>query len=123
MTGDKKHGSERRQRTAQHRTRLTPAEKADLERRAAAAGMDVAAFVRHQIFGTPGPRVRPRQMTAELAELARLRGDLGYLGNNLNQLTRLANMGDLDRPRDLDAVLRRIMDLLDQARATTRGAA
>jgi hypothetical protein len=62
-------------------------------------------------------------MTAELAELARLRGDLGYLGNNLNQLTRLANMGDLDRPRDLDAVLRRIMDLLDQARATTRGAA
>jgi hypothetical protein len=62
-------------------------------------------------------------MTAELAELARLRGDLGYLGNNLNQLTRLANMGDLDRPRDRDAVLRRIMDLLDQARATTRGAA
>jgi hypothetical protein len=102
---------------------LTPAEKADLDRRAAEAGMDVAAFVRHQIFGTPGPRVRQRQMSAELAELARLRGDLGYIGNNLNQLTRLANMGDLDRPRELDAVLARITALLDQARATMRGGA
>jgi len=46
-----------------------------------------------------------------------LRGDLGYIGNNLNQLTRLANMGDLDRPADLNRVLREALDLLKQVRA------
>jgi hypothetical protein len=115
-TTTKRHGSEKRQRTALHMVRLTPAEKIALSERAKAAGMDVAAYVRHQALGAAGPRV-VRRLTADMAELARLRGALGYVGNNLNQLTRLANMGDMDRPQDLDEVLSRVMSMLDEVRA------
>ena len=117
-----RHGSEKRQRTAQHRIRLTPAEKAQLDERAEAAGLDVAAYVRDRTLGTPGPRI-VRRMTADLAELARLRGALGYVGNNLNQLTRLANMGELDRPRELDETFARVRALMDELRAAMGGPA
>jgi hypothetical protein len=53
--------------------------------------------------------------------LAELRGDLGYVGNNLNQLTRLANIGDMDRPADLDSVLARLTRLLAQIDIALRG--
>ena len=107
--------SEKRQRTEQHRTRLTPHEKVRLGERAAEAGMEVGAYVRHQCLGTAGPRTI-RRMTADLAELARVRGALGYVGNNLNQLTKLANIGDLDRPQELDRTLAAVLAILAEVR-------
>ena len=108
--------SEERQRTAQFRLRLMPQEKEALEAAAARAELDVAAYIRRQTIGQPGPRTRPRRLNFDMAELAKFRGELGYIGNNLNQLTRAVNMGDLDRPEDLDRALRITIDMLDQVR-------
>jgi hypothetical protein len=112
--------SEKRQRTEQFRVRLTPPEKTKLEERAEAAGMDVAAFVRHQTLGERGPRTRVR-FAGDVAELARLRGELGRVGNNLNQLTRLANIGDIERPAMLDAALADVLALLIEVRSAMTG--
>jgi hypothetical protein len=113
--------SNKRQRTALVAMRFTPIERASLIDRASAAQMDVAAYVRHQTLGTAGPRAKRRRITADLAALAELRGELGYVGNNLNQLTRLANIGDMDRPADLDSVLTRLAGLLAQIDRALRG--
>ena len=118
-TGRRKR-SEERQRTAQFRVRLTPEEKAAMEAAAAAAGLDLAAFIRLRTLATKGPRTR-RRIDADLAALASLRGELGYTGNNLNQLTRLANMGDMDRPAELDHVLALLARLYEQIDTALRG--
>ena len=113
-------GSEKRQRTAQHRIRLTPDEAANLKARADAAGMDVAAYVRRQTLDEPGPRTR-RRMAVDVAELARARGALGYVGNNLNQIARAVNVGGaealLDERRDVETTLARLNSLMDEITA------
>jgi hypothetical protein len=116
--------SEERERTAQFRTRLTPEEKARLQANAKAAGLDVAAFVRLRTIGTPGPRTRaPTPSTAVIA-WAEWRGQLGKIDSNLTQLARLADMGDTERPADLDRVTAYVTRLRDDARAAMkRGAA
>ena len=106
-------GSERRQRSEQHRIRLTAAERTELNHRAELAGLSVAAYVSHRAIGTEGPRsMRSAPLPAERA-VRDLLGQLGYVGNNLNQLTRAVNMGDLEEPRELASVLTRLYDLQD----------
>ena len=66
--------------------KLTPTQRAELAARAEAAGLPVSDFARRMLTGS---RARPsgidpataRQFTAQLA----------HLGNNLNQLARIAN--------------------------------
>jgi hypothetical protein len=78
-------------RTAHFGFQLTPSERADLERRAEERGMLLAEFVRaccllnHAAGDTSATRPRMRDATALL-------GELGRVGNNLNQLARHANM-------------------------------
>ena len=104
--------SEKRQRSDQHRIRLTPAERLLLNARAEAAGMSVAAYVRHQALGEEGPR-SVRRVPVDALAVRQLAGQLGSVGNNLNQLTRMAHMGDLDAPAELAAVLDRVNDAAD----------
>ncbi len=115
-TGKEGQGSEKRQRMAVHAIRLTPAERDELARRAEAAGLSVAAYVRHQALGSPGPRSL-RRLSVNAALVRQLIGQLGYVGNNLNQLTRLANMGDLEEPAELVSVLRKIDETADACMA------
>ena len=106
-------GSEKRQRTETIRLRLTPAEKAVIQQRANAAGKAPPAYLRLAALGDAGPRsMRARPLPAEHA-VRDLIGQLGYVGNNLNQLTRAVNMGDLEEPRELATVLSRLYDLQD----------
>jgi hypothetical protein len=114
MTTSRKEGqgTEQRQRRELHAIRLTPAERAELNRRAEAAGMSVAAYVRHQALGAAGPR-SGRRLSIDAVLIRQLIGQLGYVGNNLNQLTRLANMGDLEEPAELIPVLRKIDEAAD----------
>jgi hypothetical protein len=113
-------GSEKRQRTAILNVRLTPEEKAAISAKAAAAGLDAAAFIRRQAIDTPGPRTR-RRMAVDVAELARARGALGYVGNNLNQIARAVNVGGaealLDERRDVATALARLNSLMDEITA------
>ena len=87
-----KSGSQTRQRTAAALVALTPAERAELEHRAANAGLSLSSFCRAAALGDAGPRAR-RRPTVEAATLAQTHGELRRVGNNLNQIARALNGG------------------------------
>jgi hypothetical protein len=85
-------------------TRFTPEQFDLIAERAEACGLSVAAYVRQLVLGaTPSDR-RPDTRAAVVA--------LNRVGNNLNQLTKLAHVGTL-LPRDL---LRAIEQVLEEVR-------
>jgi|ERR1044071_1074441 hypothetical protein len=68
-------------------TRLTAAQYAALAERAQECGLPVAAYVRRTLLGlTPAARPRRGDVRPAIAALNRI-------GNNLNQLTKLAHQG------------------------------
>lgn len=77
--------------------RLTPEERARLERDA--AGMSLAAYIKWRVFdpNSPPPRTRGKAPVRDHQTLSRLMGMLGQsrLSSNLNQLARAANSGSL----------------------------
>ena len=72
--------------------RCTAAQYAEVDEAATRAGLSLGAFLRAKAFGSPGPRAA-RRPPVELAELARLLGQIGKLGSNVNQLAHHANQG------------------------------
>ncbi|HUA76338.1 MAG TPA: plasmid mobilization relaxosome protein MobC [Acetobacteraceae bacterium] len=91
------HGSERRARTDHLTVRLTPEERAAIDEMADRAGLAAGSYVRQAVFGAPRPR-QVRRPPVERRELARLLGQLGHIGGNLNQIAKAANSGDgIDR--------------------------
>ena len=106
MAGKKTgQGSEKRQREAVVQYRTTVERAAALRAAADARGISLAAYLRERDEGAPGPRSRSSRLNPDRAALALLRTELGHHGGNLNQLAYLANIGDLDRPRELDTVI------------------
>ena len=95
MTSDKPHsgsGSEKRQRTKLVMIRLTPRELAEVEEAASRAGLTLSSYGRAQMLGALPPRsVRRPPVEKEL--LAKVLGQLGKAGSNLNQVARAANLG------------------------------
>lgn len=75
--------------------RCTAAQFTDLDAAASRAGLSIGAFLRAKAFGTPGPRAA-RRPSVELAELARLLGQIGKLGSNVNQLTAFCHRSQAD---------------------------
>lgn len=82
--------SEKRLRTEVIFARVTPDEKAAFLARADRAGMATAAFMRAVAIGEPGPRARRRPPVDHVA-IRQLLGELGRVGNNLNQIARALN--------------------------------
>ena len=76
-----------KKKTAIITARLTPAEKAAIERRAQQANMTVTDYI---VKCTLGKNVR------QTDELVPILSELKAQGRNLNQLTKLANMGRID---------------------------
>ncbi|QIG81873.1 MobC family plasmid mobilization relaxosome protein [Sphingosinithalassobacter tenebrarum] len=84
--------------------RLTPEERARLERDA--AGMSLAAYIKWRVFDpdSPPPKTRGKAPVRDHQTLSRLMGLLGQsrLSTNINQLAKAANSGSLpadDRTR------------------------
>lgn len=67
--------------------RCTAADHAALQELAAEAGLSVGAFLRAVALNGPGPRAVRRPPVAK-ETLARILGELGKLGSNVNQLAR-----------------------------------
>lgn len=108
--------SNTRQRTETLYARLTPDEKAAFLERADSAGMTAAAFLRAAALGDAGPRAQ-RRAPADKAALLQLLGELGRIGNNVNQLARTANAGlDLDAAALKEAVAA-ILEMRELTRA------
>lgn len=74
-------------RTISHGLYLSEKEKAELERRADAAGLSVNEYLRRKALGG-------KSVTAKSDQKAR--AELRHIGRNLNQLARRANMGKMD---------------------------
>lgn len=69
------------------RFRCTDHEHAAINAAAEDAGFSVGAFLRLLALGDAGPRA-VRRPPAERAELARLLGELGKIGSNVNQIAK-----------------------------------
>jgi hypothetical protein len=102
--------SQTRQRTRSVSVPLTEDERAAIEREAAGAGQSLGGYMREKVLGTATPGTR-RTPAPEAAQLARLLGQLGKVGSNLNQLTRLANQRQLVPPPVLELCLREVGEL------------
>lgn len=70
--------------------RLTVSDHATIDGKARAAGLSLGAYMRATALGSSGPRAVKRA-PADRAAVARLLGELGKLGSNVNQLAKWAN--------------------------------
>jgi hypothetical protein len=98
------HGSEKRARTAHLTIRLSPEERAEIDAAAERAGLMAGSYARQALLGGPRPR-QARRPPVERKELARLLGELGHIGANLNQLAKAANTGVVVYTGEIDAAL------------------
>lgn len=99
----RKPASEKRERGKQVLVRLSEAEHAELEERASRSGLTLPSYLREQCFTKPKTRSTHRP-PIEREELAKLLGQFGKIGSNLNQLARAANMNE-PPGRELDAAI------------------
>lgn len=94
--------SENRRRPRVLRVRFSDAELAAATENAVAAGRTLAAYIRDMATrGRPG-RSRASQIVAELSKLG---GALGRVGNNINQIAHEANAGRLPGVGRIEAAL------------------
>jgi mobilization protein NikA len=98
------HGSEKRARSSHLTVRLSVDERAAVETAAEKAGLTAGSYARQAMLGAPAPR-QVRRPPVEKRELARLLGELGKIGGNLNQLARAANTGVVVYESEIDASL------------------
>jgi Bacterial mobilisation protein (MobC) len=88
--------SRSRKRVADARTKVIPPirctaqERVAILERANKAGLSVGAYLRTLALGSPGPRA-VRRPPVERRELARILGQLGKVGSNVNQLAHAYN--------------------------------
>lgn len=108
--------SDNRQRQQVLRCRVTETEAAEIAARAEALGVSMPALMRAAALGIEPPRSNKRIPGVTLIELAHLRGHLGKIGSNLNQLARIANTTGALRegPRVMDTLidLRQLLGLI-----------
>jgi hypothetical protein len=106
-------GSDKRQRTHQSLVRLSDEEFADISARADKAGLAVAAFMRAAVLGNPGPRAQHRP-PADHKALRQILGELGRVGNNINQIARALNSEDKSKLPELPQALKAYTEIRDK---------
>jgi len=106
------HGTEKRLRTAHITVRLTPGERATIDGAAERAGLTCGSYLRQVALGAPTPR-QVRRPPVERRELARLLGELGRVGNNINQLARIVNSGEEVEVKELTEALAALSPVRD----------
>jgi hypothetical protein len=106
------HGSEKRARTTHLTIRLTPDERATIDGAADRAGLTPGSHARQVLLGAPAPR-QVRRPPVERRELARLLGEIGRVGSNLNQIAKAANSGDGVDLRALDWTMNALLGVRD----------
>ena len=86
--------SENRQKGRVVPFRVSPEEYSELASLADRAGLTLGSYVRSRALETPTTRAR-RKPAIEQVAVSKLIGELGKVGNNLNQLAKKANAGNL----------------------------
>lgn len=99
-------GSDKRRRTHQSLVRMSDQEFAGISARADKAGLAVAAFLRASgLDGDAGPRAH-RRPPADHRVLRQILGQLGRVGNNINQIARALNSEDKSKLPQLPEALK-----------------
>lgn len=97
--------SQTRQRAKVLQVRLTPDERAKVAAAASASGLSLSGYARETLLGAETPGTQRAAPTPEIKALAILLGQLGKVGANLNQLTKLGNQGQPVPTLELSATL------------------
>jgi hypothetical protein len=105
-------GTEKRVRDRVLPIRLSAEERAAVDEAAEQAGLVTSSYARQVLLGAPAPR-QVRRPPVERRELARMLGELGKIGGNLNQLARAANTGVFVDERALDDALAGVAAMRD----------
>ena len=92
--------SEKRKRQFRVTIRLDEAEHTQINDRAENAGLTLSGYFRSAVLNTPPPP-QSRRPPVDRAELAKLLAAIGRIGNNVNQLARVANAGSWPESKDL----------------------
>ncbi len=90
-------GSQRRKKLNMVTTAYDDTELAALDDAASRAGLTRASYQRVQTLATPPKTRSTRRAPVEREMLAKALGQLGRVGNNLNQLARAANIDRTER--------------------------
>lgn len=85
--------SQKRQRNHQVKTNLLDDEFNAVAEKADAAGLSMGAYLRAAMLGNPGPRAQ-RRLSGDAQLLRQVLGQLGRIGNNLNQIAYNLNAGE-----------------------------
>lgn len=96
--------------------RLTPAERDEVKDHAHAARISASELVRRRVLGLPAPKAAVPRINADTYAA------LGRVGNNLNQLTKLAHESGQLQLQPLARALAELKALLDQVRREVIGA-
>ncbi|MFV1579180.1 plasmid mobilization relaxosome protein MobC [Phaeobacter sp. JH20_24] len=113
MTDDKrkKSGSENRERKNILAIRLTDAERAEVDAMAARAELTTASYGRSILLDSPAPRA-VRRPAVDTVQVAKLLGELGKVGSNLNQLAYHLNSGTAEvSPQAIESALADVAEL------------
>jgi hypothetical protein len=103
-------GSDKRQRGKIVASRCSDEEFNAIAAKADKAGLSNGAFMRAAALGDAGPRAQ-RRPPADHRVLRQILGEIGRIGNNVNQIARAINSGDpADVPELLES-LRAINDI------------
>lgn len=105
--------SETRQRTSTVSTRLLPVERQVIDTAAEATGLAVATWAREALLAAARAPVPPRKaVRTELAKaIGSWTGQVGKIGNLLNQMAVHAHQGGRVDPRALDNIRASVLDL------------
>jgi Bacterial mobilisation protein (MobC) len=103
-------GSDKRQRPSQSLVRWTNEEFARVAAKADKAGLAMAAFIRAATLGDAGPRAQ-RRPPADHKALRQILGQLGRIGNNINQIARALNTGGQTSSAELKEARRACQDM------------
>jgi hypothetical protein len=104
-------GTDKRQRQATLSARFNDEEARAVRTKAERAGLSVASLIRAAVLDLPLPDARaPKRPSADLQAVARLLGELGKIGSNLNQIAKHANAGRLTEGL-LEVALRDLLEL------------
>jgi|SRR5579872_992282 len=113
-------GSESRKRYPRVYSRVTPAERAQIESDAAAHGLTVGSYLRWLALERPETRTIRRPLPSEIL-LAKLKGEAGRVNGNLAQFLRLANRGELVQPDELGETMKQVRDFYAAALELLKG--
>ncbi len=97
-------GSETRRRNTSIMVRVTPQERDAIDNLAMQKGLPLGAFLRAAALGDPGPRAQ-RRVPVDAKMLRRLLGEVGRVGNNLNQIAHHLNARNEYHEAQLQAAL------------------